>query len=69
MKKHAIILAVAALSAACNTTDQRIAGAAVGAGAGAVVAGPVGAIAGGAIGAVTAPAVTRETRRASRRYR
>jgi outer membrane lipoprotein SlyB len=69
MKKYAVILAVSALAAACNTTDQRIAGAAVGAGTGAVVAGPVGAVAGGAIGAVTAPTVTRETRRATRRYR
>ncbi len=46
------------LLAACNTTDQRIAGAAAGAGAGALVGGPIGAIAGGAIGAVAAPSVT-----------
>lgn len=49
---------LAALLAACNTTDQRIAGAAAGAGAGALVGGPIGAVAGGAIGAVAAPTVT-----------
>ncbi|MGO4174123.1 hypothetical protein [Bosea sp. TAF32] len=48
----------AVLLAACNTTDQRIAGAAAGAGAGAIVGGPIGAVAGGAIGAVAAPSVT-----------
>lgn len=41
---------LAVLLAACNTTDQRIAGAAAGAGAGALVGGPIGAVAGGAIG-------------------
>lgn len=51
---------------ACNTTEQRIGGAAAGAGTGAVVAGPVGAVVGGAAGAVTAPAVVRTTRRATR---
>jgi hypothetical protein len=49
---------LALLLAGCNTTDQRIAGAAAGAGAGALVGGPIGAIAGGAIGAVAAPSVT-----------
>lgn len=44
--------------AACNTTEQRIAGAAAGTGAGALVGGPIGAVAGGAIGAVAAPSVT-----------
>lgn len=59
--------ALAAMLAACgNTTEQRIGGAAVGAGTGAVVAGPVGAVAGGAVGALTAPTVVRETRRATR---
>ncbi len=67
MKKIAFAALLGALAAACNTTDQRIAGAAVGAGTGAVVAGPVGAVAGGAVGAITAPTVTRETRRAVRR--
>ncbi len=62
------LLAAAALTlGACgNTTEQRIGGAAVGAGTGAVVAGPVGAVVGGAAGAVTAPTVVRETRRATR---
>jgi len=51
---------------ACSTTEQRVGGAAVGAGTGAVVAGPVGAVVGGAAGAVTAPSVVRTTRRATR---
>jgi outer membrane lipoprotein SlyB len=55
-----------ALGACGNTTEQRIGGAAVGAGTGAVVAGPVGAVVGGAAGAITAPGVVRETRRATR---
>jgi hypothetical protein len=62
------LLAAAALAlGACgNTTQQRIGGAAVGAGTGAVVAGPVGAVVGGAAGAITAPGVVRGTRRATR---
>lgn len=62
------LLAAAALTlGACgNTTEQRIGGAAVGAGTGAVVAGPVGAVVGGAAGAITAPSVVRETRRTTR---
>jgi len=52
--------------AACSTTEQRIGGAAAGAGTGAVVAGPVGAVVGGAAGAITAPTVVRTTRRATR---
>ena len=63
-------LAIAALAAlgltACTTLEQRVSGAAVGAGTGAVVAGPVGAVVGGAAGAVSAPAVVRTTRRATR---
>lgn len=51
-----------ALGACGNTTEQRIGGAAVGAGTGAVVAGPVGAVVGGAAGAVAAPGVVRATR-------
>jgi osmotically inducible lipoprotein OsmB len=51
---------------ACTTLEQRVSGAAVGAGTGAVVAGPVGAVVGGAAGAVSAPAVVRTTRRATR---
>ncbi|OYW67012.1 MAG: hypothetical protein B7Z40_09170 [Bosea sp. 12-68-7] len=55
------------LLAACgNTTEQRIGGAAAGAGTGALVAGPVGAVVGGAAGAIAAPTVVRETRRATR---
>jgi osmotically inducible lipoprotein OsmB len=60
-------LAIVALGlGACSTVEQRVGGAAVGAGTGAVVAGPVGAVVGGAAGAVTAPAVVRTTRRATR---
>ncbi len=55
-----------ALGACGNTTEQRIGGAAAGAGTGAVVAGPVGAVVGGAAGALTAPSVVRATRRATR---
>lgn len=57
---RAFILAgcAAALLAACTTNDQRIAGAAAGAGTGALIGGPIGAVAGGAIGAVAAPSVT-----------
>lgn len=58
--------AAIALGACGNTTEQRIGGAAAGAGTGAVVAGPVGAVVGGAAGAVAAPTVVRETRRATR---
>ncbi|RXT55344.1 hypothetical protein B6S44_09505 [Bosea sp. Tri-44] len=57
---------MASALAACNTVEQRVGGAAVGAGTGAVVAGPVGAVVGGAAGAVTAPTVVRSTRRATR---
>ncbi len=69
MRLSHLVLATAmalALGACGNTTDQRIGGAAVGAGTGAVVAGPVGAVAGGAVGAVTGPSVVRSTRRATR---
>ncbi|MCU4178657.1 hypothetical protein [Bosea sp. BH3] len=63
----ALVAAAALTLAACgNTVEQRIGGAAVGAGTGAVVAGPVGAVVGGAAGAVTGPSVTRAVRRASR---
>ena len=60
-----IAAAALALGACGNTTEQRIGGAAVGAGTGAVVAGPVGAVVGGAAGAITAPTVVRRTRRAT----
>ena len=63
MKKLLILGVAASALAACNTTDQRIAGAAAGAGTGAIIGGPIGAVAGGAIGAVTAPTVTGAVRR------
>ncbi len=62
----AIVAALAIAVSACNTLEQRVGGAAVGAGTGAVVAGPVGAVVGGAAGAVSAPTVVRATRRATR---
>lgn len=61
-----LFAATLALAGCGNTVEQRIGGAAVGAGTGAVVAGPVGAVVGGAAGAVTGPSVTRAVRRASR---
>jgi hypothetical protein len=64
MRLLALALLGAALSA-CTITDQRIAGAAGGAGVGALVGGPIGAVAGGAIGAVAAPTVTGTVKRAS----
>lgn len=67
MIRIATAAALLVLAGACTTTEQRIGGAAVGAGTGAVVAGPVGAVAGGAVGAFAAPTVTRSARRASRR--
>ncbi len=66
MNKLIVLALLSIAGAACTTTDQRIAGAAAGAGTGALVAGPIGAVAGGAIGAVAAPTVTRGVRRASR---
>jgi hypothetical protein len=61
-----IAAATLALGACGNTVEQRIGGAAVGAGTGAVVAGPIGAVVGGAAGAVSGPSVARATRRATR---
>jgi hypothetical protein len=58
MDRFMLAAAIMACLAACTTTDQRIAGAAAGAGAGAIVLGPIGAVAGGAIGAVAGPTVT-----------
>ena len=69
MNRPAVFAIAASLAlglAACNTVQQRVGGAAVGAGTGAVVAGPVGAVVGGAAGAVSAPTVVRATRRATR---
>jgi osmotically inducible lipoprotein OsmB len=66
MKKLAFVALLGLAAAACTTTEERVGGAAVGAGVGAV-AGPPGAIVGGAVGAVTGPTVARTTRRAARR--
>lgn len=69
MKQFLIISGLLGFLTACNTTEERIGGAAVGAGAGAAIAGPVGAIAGGAVGVVAGPPVTNRVERASRRSR
>jgi osmotically inducible lipoprotein OsmB len=67
LKSMLALAATSLMLAGCgNTVEQRIGGAAVGAGTGAVVAGPVGAVVGGAAGAISGPAVTRTVRRASR---
>ena len=70
MKKLAFVALLGLAAAACTTAEERVGGAAVGAGVGAV-AGPVGAVAGGAIGAATGPAVSdtgqADTRRPRRR--
>jgi hypothetical protein len=66
MKKLAFVALIGLAAAACTTTEERVGGAAVGAGVGAV-AGPPGAIVGGAVGAVTGPTVAKTTRRAARR--
>ncbi len=66
MSKFIVAAVVALAAAGCNTTDQRIAGAAAGAGTGALIGGPIGAVAGGAIGAVAAPTVTSSVQRISR---
>lgn len=57
-----LLIAGALALGACSTTQQRIGGAAAGAGTGALVAGPVGAVVGGAAGALSAPSVVRATR-------
>lgn len=67
MRSSILVVATCLMLAGCgNTVEQRISGAAVGAGTGAVVAGPVGAVVGGAAGAISGPAVSRSVRRASR---
>lgn len=67
MRSSILVAAACLMLAGCgNTVEQRIGGAAVGAGTGAVVAGPVGAVVGGAAGAISGPAVSRSVRRASR---
>jgi osmotically inducible lipoprotein OsmB len=55
-------IVIMTLCIACTTTEQRVSGAAAGAGTGALIAGPIGAVAGGAIGAVSAPTVARAVR-------
>jgi osmotically inducible lipoprotein OsmB len=58
----ALTLATASLIlAGCNTRQERIGGAGVGAMAGAAVAGPVGLVAGGVAGAVAGPSVAHTT--------
>ncbi|MDF2813413.1 MAG: hypothetical protein K0S56_4444 [Microvirga sp.] len=65
MKTFSFIALLALAVAGCTTTQERVGGAAVGAGVGAV-AGPVGAVAGAGVGAVTGPTVSRGVRRATR---
>jgi osmotically inducible lipoprotein OsmB len=63
-KKLMVLLSASGMAlalAGCNTTQERVGGAGVGAVAGAAVGGPVGAVAGGVIGAASGPAVARET--------
>ena len=66
MNKVGLALLVALTAAACTTSEQRVSGAAAGAGAGVLVAGPVGAVVGGAAGAIYGPSVNRSARRAMR---
>jgi len=72
MKKLAFVALLGLVAAACTTTEERVGGAAVGAGVGAV-AGPPGAIVGGAVGAMAGPTVTHRvqasTRHSHRRVR
>lgn len=58
----AVLMAAIALAGCGNKTQQRIGGAAVGAGTGALVAGPVGAVVGGTVGAISGPSVARAAR-------
>ncbi len=63
-KKLLVVLSASGMAlalAGCNTTQERVGGAGVGAVAGAAVGGPVGAVAGGVVGAATGPTVARET--------
>jgi osmotically inducible lipoprotein OsmB len=63
MKTVLFALMMTGLLTACTTLEQRVSGAAAGAGTGALVGGPVGAVAGGAVGAVAAPTVVRGAKR------
>ncbi|WP_210485619.1 hypothetical protein [Microvirga antarctica] len=65
MKTLAFVTLMALAAAGCTTTQERVGGAAVGAGVGAV-AGPVGAVAGAGVGALTGPSVSSGVRRATR---
>ena len=65
MKKLALVALLGLAAAACTTTEERVGGAAVGAGVGAV-AGPPGAIVGGAVGAMAGPTVTHQVRASTR---
>ena len=65
MKPFALTVLLALAAAGCTTTQERVGGAAVGAGVGAI-AGPVGAVAGAGVGALTGPTVTRTVRRNTR---
>ncbi len=63
-KKILLLLFLPAMGlmlAGCNTRQERVGGAGVGAVAGAAVGGPVGAVAGGVVGAAAGPSVARET--------
>lgn len=66
MKKLAFVVLIGLAAAACTTTEERVGGAAVGAGVGAV-AGPPGALVGGAIGAAAGPSVTHQVQASTRR--
>lgn len=61
-KRMVLACFIAASAGACTTTDERISGAAAGAGAGVLVGGPIGAVAGGAIGAFSGPTVAKAFR-------
>lgn len=63
MRRIVLAGVLAGLLGACTSTEERVAGAAAGAGAGALIGGPIGAIAGGAVGVVAGPAVTGSVRR------
>jgi osmotically inducible lipoprotein OsmB len=67
ISRFCLLAAAALVLSACSTVEQRIGGAAAGAGTGAVVAGPVGAVVGGAAGAISGPSVVRATRRRATR--
>ncbi|WP_445501834.1 hypothetical protein [Microvirga sp. G4-2] len=65
MRKLVFVALLGLAAAACTTTEERVGGAAVGAGVGAV-AGPPGAIVGGAVGAMAGPTVTHQVQASTR---